>query len=54
MPAGIQIHLELDLQPDCLSGAVLLDDGSRREFSGWLELVALVEELRPGPMPNES
>lgn len=43
------MHLELTLGTPQISGAVLAGPGERQTFSGWLELVPLLENLRGAP-----
>jgi hypothetical protein len=42
----IQRTLEIDAAREPLSGRLTADDHPERRFRGWLELFALVEELR--------
>ena len=60
----ITIVLELDESTDCPSGRARLQDGTAREFHGWLGLAATLDSLArtPGsavpasgdsPAPNE-
>lgn len=47
-PAPIKLVLELSPDPDSAAGWLHLDDGSARPFSGYLELMSLLEEIRSG------
>ena len=48
------VHLEVVLEPGAHPpvGWLLNGDGTRRPFSGWLELMALVERLSQQPDPE--
>jgi hypothetical protein len=42
------VHLELWIDPDSepISGWVVMEDGERVEFGGWVELTAAIEAAR--------
>ncbi|ADB49863.1 hypothetical protein [Conexibacter woesei] len=45
-PAAARLRLALELDPnaDPLRGRLVSDDGSVREFTGWLEFARAIEE----------
>jgi len=45
----ITIVLELDKSVDCPSGCARLQDGTAREFHGWLGLAAALDSLARTP-----
>jgi hypothetical protein len=45
----ITIVLELDESTDCPSGSARLQDGTAREFHGWLGLAAALDSLARPP-----
>jgi hypothetical protein len=46
--------LELEIQKgEGLEGALSAPDGSRRPFSGWIELAAAIEDWRQGTRSGE-
>jgi len=45
----ITIVLELDESTDCPSGSARLQDGTAREFHGWLGLAAALDSLARTP-----
>lgn len=44
---GSRIVLDLEPTADGIRGQVATEDGSSTPFSGWLELSALLERVRP-------
>jgi hypothetical protein len=54
MDAGTTtICLELKVAGDALKGRAVADSGAERAFSGWLGLVAALDELLAGAEPKE-
>jgi hypothetical protein len=47
------ISLELSLDGDSLSGSASDGNGGRRDFSGWLGLVAAIEALIASPQGGD-
>lgn len=41
----IAVELELQVGGDCLTGSVGQPDGSRRQYTGWLGLIAAITAL---------
>lgn len=41
------VTIKLDSAAGPISGLLASDDGSEREFSGWIQLAALIESQRP-------
>jgi len=41
----LTINLSLDVEDDCLTGLASDGNGGRREFSGWLGLLAAIDAL---------
>jgi hypothetical protein len=45
-PVYAQVRLEIDVDSDPITGTVCAADGDSRPFSGWIELVSAIEDVR--------
>ena len=47
------VHLELELDPaaDPVEGFLMVGDGDREPFTGWIQLAAALERARAGAVP---
>jgi hypothetical protein len=45
-PVYAHVHLEIDVDSDPITGTVCATEGDSRPFSGWIELVSAIEEVR--------
>ena len=43
---SVQLHVDLEVQPEAIRGCVVDDSGHRSCFEGWLGLITLVEQVR--------
>jgi hypothetical protein len=46
-----ELHLSIELGSDPICGSVAERDGEARMFSGWIELVAAIEDARADSAP---
>jgi hypothetical protein len=44
-----QVRLSIDVKSDPISGTIATNANHARRFSGWIELVALIEAVRADP-----
>jgi hypothetical protein len=44
--ARAQLNLAIDIDSEPISGSATWSDGEPRRFSGWIDLAALIEEVR--------
>jgi hypothetical protein len=49
-----EVGLRIAPRSDPIAWSVRLPDGSASDFEGYMQLIALLEQLRTGPVPEPS